>query len=60
MCPVDSPSGCTRSMVTRVHAAAGITLQGIPDGLIQNLNPISIVTAIPIFDNSIYTYPTSG
>ena len=31
-----------------------MTLQGTPDGVTQNLNPISIVTTIPIFDSFIY------
>ena len=53
-CPVNSPSpGCASSMVTRVRVAQGMVLQGTPNGLIQNSNPISIVTAIPTFDNSI-------
>ena len=34
--------------------AAGMTLNGTPNDLIQNLNPIAIVVLIPIFDNFIY------
>ena len=34
--------------------AAGMTLNGAPNDLIQNLNPISIVVLIPIFDRFIY------
>ncbi|KAF6750978.1 peptide/h+ symporter protein [Ephemerocybe angulata] len=32
--------------------AAGMTLHGTPNDLIQNLNPISIIVMIPIFDTS--------
>lgn len=34
--------------------AAGMTLNGTPNDLIVNLNPISIVVLIPIFDKVIY------
>ncbi|KAJ7352072.1 peptide transporter PTR2B [Mycena albidolilacea] len=34
--------------------AAGMTLQGTPNDLIQNLNPISIIIMIPIFERGIY------
>jgi len=34
--------------------AAGMTLNGAPNDLIQNLNPISIVVLIPVFDKIIY------
>jgi len=34
--------------------AAGMTLGGTPNDLIQNLNPISIVIMIPFFDKLIY------
>ncbi|KAH0588239.1 putative peptide transporter ptr2 [Termitomyces sp. J132] len=34
--------------------AAGMTLDGTPNDLIQNLNPISIIVMIPIFDYIIY------
>ncbi|KAF8076961.1 peptide/h+ symporter protein [Lyophyllum atratum] len=34
--------------------AAGMTLHGTPNDLIQNLNPISIIIMIPIFDRVIY------
>ncbi|EDR15520.1 peptide/h+ symporter protein [Laccaria bicolor S238N-H82] len=34
--------------------AAGMTLNGSPNDLIQNLNPISIIIMIPIFDKIIY------
>ena len=34
--------------------AAGMTLNGTPNDLIQNLNPISIIVFIPIFDKLIY------
>ncbi|KAG6915913.1 hypothetical protein DXG01_009283 [Tephrocybe rancida] len=34
--------------------AAGMTLKGTPNDLIQNLNPISIIVMIPIFDYVIY------
>jgi len=34
--------------------AAGMTLNGTPNDLIQNLNPISIVVLIPFFDRVIY------
>ncbi|KAJ7796090.1 peptide/h+ symporter protein [Mycena olivaceomarginata] len=34
--------------------AAGMTLQGTPNDLIQNLNPISIIIMIPIFEQGIY------
>jgi proton-dependent oligopeptide transporter, POT family len=30
--------------------AAGMKLNGTPNDLIQNLNPISIIVLIPIFD----------
>jgi POT family proton-dependent oligopeptide transporter len=36
--------------------AAAMTLNGTPNDLIQNLNPISIIILIPIFDNVIYPY----
>ncbi|KAF8165964.1 peptide/h+ symporter protein [Crassisporium funariophilum] len=36
--------------------AAGMTLNGTPNDLIQNLNPISIVFLIPIFDKLIYPF----
>jgi POT family proton-dependent oligopeptide transporter len=36
--------------------AAGMTLRGTPNDLIQNLNPISIVVMIPIFDKLIYPF----
>ncbi|KAF8187138.1 peptide transporter PTR2B [Pholiota molesta] len=36
--------------------AAGMTLNGSPNDLIQNLNPISIVVLIPIFDYLIYPF----
>jgi len=36
--------------------AAGMTLNGTPNDLIQNLNPISIVIMIPIFDYVIYPF----
>jgi len=34
--------------------AAGMQLNGTPNDLIQNLNPISIIILIPIFDSFIY------
>jgi len=34
--------------------AAGMTLHGTPNDLIQNLNPISIIILIPIFEYGIY------
>ncbi|KAJ7155693.1 peptide/h+ symporter protein [Mycena filopes] len=34
--------------------AAGMTLNGTPNDLIQNLNPISIIIMIPIFERGIY------
>ncbi|KAJ7650152.1 peptide/h+ symporter protein [Roridomyces roridus] len=34
--------------------AAGMTLKGTPNDLIQNLNPISIIIMIPIFERGIY------
>ncbi|KAF9008064.1 peptide transporter PTR2B [Cyathus striatus] len=34
--------------------AAAMTLNGTPNDLIQNLNPISIIVMIPIFDHVIY------
>ncbi|KAJ8516687.1 hypothetical protein ONZ45_g6045 [Pleurotus djamor] len=34
--------------------AAGMKLNGTPNDLIQNLNPISIIVMIPIFDKIIY------
>ncbi|KAF8651146.1 hypothetical protein AX16_004848 [Volvariella volvacea WC 439] len=36
--------------------AAAMTLDGTPNDLIQNLNPISIIVMIPIFDNLIYPF----
>ncbi|RDB19891.1 Peptide transporter PTR2 [Hypsizygus marmoreus] len=36
--------------------AAGMTLDGTPNDLIQNLNPISIIIMIPIFDRLIYPF----
>ncbi|KAL4256591.1 major facilitator superfamily protein [Pleurotus pulmonarius] len=36
--------------------AAGMTLHGTPNDLIQNLNPISIIVMIPIFDKIIYPF----
>jgi len=36
--------------------AAAMTLNGTPNDLIQNLNPISIVILIPIFDYVIYPF----
>ncbi|KAG5642975.1 hypothetical protein DXG03_001823 [Asterophora parasitica] len=36
--------------------AAGMTLKGTPNDLIQNLNPISIIIMIPIFDRVIYPF----
>ncbi|KAF9476780.1 peptide transporter PTR2B [Pholiota conissans] len=36
--------------------AAGMTLDGTPNDLIQNLNPISIIILIPIFDYVIYPF----
>ncbi|KAJ3505854.1 hypothetical protein NLJ89_g7195 [Agrocybe chaxingu] len=36
--------------------AAGMRLDGTPNDLIQNLNPISIVIMIPIFDYVIYPF----
>ncbi|KAG5637809.1 hypothetical protein H0H81_003141 [Sphagnurus paluster] len=36
--------------------AAGMTLHGTPNDLIQNLNPISIIIMIPIFDRVIYPF----
>lgn len=36
--------------------AAGMTLKGTPNDLIQNLNPISIIIMIPIFDQIIYPF----
>lgn len=36
--------------------AAGMTLHGTPNDLIQNLNPISIIVMIPIFDTLIYPF----
>ncbi|KAF9463711.1 peptide transporter PTR2B [Collybia nuda] len=36
--------------------AAGMTLNGTPNDLIQNLNPISIIIMIPIFDRLIYPF----
>lgn len=36
--------------------AAAMTLNGTPNDLIQNLNPISIVILIPIFDYIIYPF----
>ncbi|GLB34350.1 putative POT family protein [Lyophyllum shimeji] len=36
--------------------AAGMTLKGTPNDLIQNLNPISIIIMIPIFDRIIYPF----
>ncbi|PPR08189.1 hypothetical protein CVT24_001572 [Panaeolus cyanescens] len=36
--------------------AAGMTLNGTPNDLIQNLNPISIIVMIPIFDHIIYPF----
>lgn len=34
--------------------AAGMTLRGTPNDLIQNLNPISIIVLVPIFERVIY------
>ncbi|KAF7289765.1 Peptide/h+ symporter protein [Mycena indigotica] len=34
--------------------AAGMTLKGTPNDLIQNLNPISIIIMVPIFERVIY------
>jgi len=34
--------------------AAGMTLHGTPNDLIQNLNPIAIIILIPVFDYGIY------
>ncbi|TEB20884.1 peptide transporter PTR2B [Coprinellus micaceus] len=36
--------------------AAAMTLNGTPNDLIQNLNPISIIVLIPIFDKVIYPF----
>ncbi|KAG6830127.1 hypothetical protein H0H87_009097 [Tephrocybe sp. NHM501043] len=36
--------------------AAGMTLNGTPNDLIQNLNPISIIIMVPIFDYIIYPF----
>ncbi|KAK7055780.1 Peptide/h+ symporter protein [Favolaschia claudopus] len=36
--------------------AAGMTLKGTPNDLIQNLNPISIIIMIPIFERGIYPF----
>ncbi|KAJ3531109.1 hypothetical protein NMY22_g8289 [Coprinellus aureogranulatus] len=36
--------------------AAAMTLNGTPNDLIQNLNPISIIILIPIFDRVIYPF----
>jgi len=36
--------------------AAGMTLKGTPNDLIQNLNPISIIIMIPIFERLIYPF----
>ncbi|KAF9552619.1 peptide transporter PTR2B [Agrocybe pediades] len=36
--------------------AAGMTLNGTPNDLIQNLNPISLIVMIPIFDYVIYPF----
>ncbi|KAL0950328.1 hypothetical protein HGRIS_010299 [Hohenbuehelia grisea] len=36
--------------------AAAMTLNGTPNDLIQNLNPISIIVMIPIFDYIIYPF----
>lgn len=36
--------------------AAAMTLNGTPNDLIQNLNPISIIILIPIFDYVIYPF----
>jgi POT family proton-dependent oligopeptide transporter len=36
--------------------AAAMTLKGTPNDLIQNLNPISIIILIPIFDYFIYPF----
>ncbi|KDR84459.1 hypothetical protein GALMADRAFT_206075 [Galerina marginata CBS 339.88] len=36
--------------------AAGMRLNGTPNDLIQNLNPVSIIVMIPIFDYLIYPY----
>lgn len=36
--------------------AAGMTLNGTPNDLIQNLNPICIIIMVPIFDYGIYPF----
>jgi proton-dependent oligopeptide transporter, POT family len=36
--------------------AAAMTLNGTPNDLIQNLNPISIIVLIPVFDYVIYPF----
>ncbi|KAF8173216.1 peptide/h+ symporter protein [Mycena galopus ATCC 62051] len=36
--------------------AAGMTLNGTPNDLVQNLNPISIIIMIPIFEQIIYPF----
>ncbi|KAJ6609510.1 peptide/h+ symporter protein [Mycena sp. CBHHK59/15] len=36
--------------------AAGMTLRGTPNDLIQNLNPISIIIMIPIFERVLYPF----
>jgi len=36
--------------------AAGMTLSGTPNDLIQNLNPIGIIVMVPIFDTLIYPF----
>ncbi|KAJ6488434.1 peptide/h+ symporter protein [Mycena vulgaris] len=36
--------------------AAGMTLHGTPNDLIQNLNPISIIIMIPIFERVLYPF----
>ncbi|EAU80290.1 peptide transporter PTR2B [Coprinopsis cinerea okayama7 len=36
--------------------AAGMTLNGTPNDLIQNLNPIGIIIMVPIFDRIIYPF----
>ncbi|KAH6910984.1 peptide transporter PTR2B [Coprinopsis sp. MPI-PUGE-AT-0042] len=36
--------------------AAGMTLNGTPNDLIQNLNPIGIIIMVPIFDGLIYPF----
>lgn len=53
---LNSPVGYSQIDGNLATMAAAMKLNGTPNDLIQNLNPISIIVLIPIFDNVIYPF----